>query len=140
MRSLTNLLKVGGLTLALLGCSHASGPSGVWSVEVNDPGGKTVTKLAIEFTGKPAKSCMAGDWKEVRIVSRSTQDASFFPISDPLSYSIRDGRLTIGRNEICDAYLYLGGTFADQEMRGDYYRLEMGGSTTLGTFKLSRNK
>jgi hypothetical protein len=38
-------------------------------------------------------------------MSARTKDARFYPASDPLSFHIEDGQLTIGRNQICDGYL-----------------------------------
>jgi hypothetical protein len=96
--------------------------------------------LVIEFTNEDASSCMSGDWKRVIIVSAVSQDEKLFPVSDPLSYEIDNGRLTIGRNDLCDAYLQLSGDINSEEIRGGYYSLFLLGSKTLGTFTLTRKK
>jgi len=97
-------------------------------------------RLVIEFTNEDASSCMSGDWKRVIIVSAVSQDEKLFPVSDPLSYEIDNGRLTIGRNDLCDAYLQLSGDINSEEIRGGDYSLFLLGSKTLGTFTLTRKK
>jgi hypothetical protein len=83
---------------------------------------------------------MAGNWMRVTVVSATTKDEHFFPISDPLSFQVENGELTIGRNEICDAYLMLTGPLSKDSVSGDYYSLGLGGSSPLGFFTLSRQK
>jgi len=83
---------------------------------------------------------MGGNWKSVAVVSATTEDANFYPVSGPLSFNIDNNKLTIGRNEICDAYLMLSGALNDKAIRGEYYALGLGVTSPLGFFTLSRNK
>ncbi|MGA8147227.1 MAG: hypothetical protein WB870_06560 [Gallionellaceae bacterium] len=113
--------------------------TGQWNLNVEDKNHHVVTALVIEFTDHRAPSCIGGNWLRVNVVSATTEDAHFYPVSDPLSYSIENNQLTIGRNEVCDAYLMLHGTLADEIIRGEYFTLGWG-STPLGFFALSRKK
>jgi hypothetical protein len=114
--------------------------SGKWLLEIEGPSHKVGASLVVEFTDERAASCMSGNWMRVVVVSAVAKDAHFYPVSDPLSYEIDNGRLTIGRNGICDAYLMLSGALSGERIRGEYYRFGPGGSTPLGAFTLSRKK
>lgn len=83
---------------------------------------------------------MSGEWKSVKVLAAKTKDKGFYPVSDTLSYHIDKGQLTIGRNEVCDAYLWLQGPIGATSVQGDYFSLGLGGSSPLGHFKLSRSK
>jgi hypothetical protein len=80
---------------------------------------------------------MGGEWKVVKVGSATTADERFFPTSEPLSYDLDGNTLTMGRNEICDAYLSLRGDLGGLSVKGDYVSLGLGGSTRLGYFELS---
>jgi hypothetical protein len=114
--------------------------SGKWTLSIENPEHHAVTTLKVEFTNEHAASCMSGEWKIVKVVSTTTQDKDFFPASDPLSYRIENGQLTIGRNEVCDAYLWLQGALGGASVRGDYFSLGLGGSSPLGYFNLTQAK
>jgi hypothetical protein len=94
--------------------------------------------MTIEFTGDRAKSCMSGDWKRVIVKSHDTSDKHFFPVAEPLSYELDNGGIVIGRNEVCDGYLYLKGEFRDSAAHGEYVALGLGTSERLGSFSLNR--
>jgi hypothetical protein len=111
---------------------------GQWTLSVENPEHLVVATLKVEFTDKKAASCMGGEWKILRVVSATTRDKNFFPASDPLSYQIENKQLTIGRNELCDAYLWLQGPLGGPSVRGDYFSLGLGGSAPLGYFNLSQ--
>ncbi|GAA0920011.1 hypothetical protein GCM10009552_40510 [Rothia nasimurium] len=125
---------------SLLFCSavFASDLPGRWNLSVENPDHKVVTTLKVEFTDRKATSCMGGEWKALKIISLTTQDKHFFPVSDPLSYRIENGKLTIGRNEICDAYLWLKGPLIGASVEGAYFSLGLEGSTPLGYFNLNQ--
>jgi hypothetical protein len=110
--------------------------SGTWTLSIENPAHRVVTTLRIKFTGERARSCMGGEWKVVKVVSKTTQDKDFFPISDPLSYHVEEGQLTIGRNEICDAYLLLQAPLSGKSVQGEYFSLGLGGENPLGHFRL----
>lgn len=111
---------------------------GQWTLSVENPEHLVVATLTVEFTDNKAASCMGGEWKILRVVSATTRDKKFFPTSDPLSYQIENKQLTIGRNELCDAYLWLQGPLGEPSVRGDYFSLGLGGSAPLGYFNLSQ--
>ncbi len=113
--------------------------SGQWDLKIEDKNRHVVTVLVIEFTNHQARSCLGGNWLRVNVVSATTEDTKFFPASDALSYSIDNNQLTIGRNEICDAYLALRGALNDETIRGEYFSFGWG-SKPLGFFALSRKK
>ena len=83
---------------------------------------------------------MSGEWKVVDVISTTTKDKKFFPAAEPLSYRIENDQLTIGRNEICDAYLWLQGKLTGSTAQGSYFSLWLGGSSSRGYFKLSQTK
>jgi hypothetical protein len=113
---------------------------GKWTLIVEDKKHHVVTTLDIKFTNQSGQSCMSGNWMRVAVEAATTKDANFFPASDPLSFSVENDKLTIGRNQICDAYLMLTGTLNDKTIRGEYYALGLGGTEPLGFFTLSREK
>jgi hypothetical protein len=110
---------------------------GQWTLSIENPEHGVVATLKVKFTDKPARSCMAGEWKVLKVVSATTQDKNFFPTSEPLSYQIENKQLTIGRNELCDAYLWLQGPLGGPSVKGDYISLGLGGGSPLGYFDLS---
>lgn len=132
--------------LLMAGClfsSHAVRSSelpGRWILTVENPQHVVVATLKVKFTDKEAKSCVNGEWKVLKVVSATTKDKNFFPTSDALSYEIVDGRLTMGRNEICDAYLWLQGPLGGPSVTGDYSTFGLGTSAPLGYFTLSPAK
>jgi hypothetical protein len=113
---------------------------GEWLLHVQNPEHQVVAALKVQFTGERAESCMSGDWKVVRVVSATSKVKGFFPISDPLAYRIEGGQLTIGRNQVCDAYLWLQGSLGKPSVKGDYFSLGLGGSSPLGYFTLSHSE
>lgn len=113
---------------------------GQWILSIENPQHLDVATLAVEFTDEKAVSCLGGDWKAVKVLSAATGDNDFFPTSEPLAYQIEDQQLTIGRNQMCDAYLLLKGKLGDPEVRGNYFSFGMGGSFPLGYFRLSRGR
>ena len=122
-------------TVPLLG--YASNLADIWKLKVQNLQKQGQVIASIRLTEKPAQSCMGGNWKVVIVESVSKKVADFFPISEPLAYEIRDGRLTIGRTEVCDAYLFLTGPLTDH-IQGEYSVVSIGGSQKLGTFTLKR--
>ncbi|MBD8900590.1 hypothetical protein [Rhodanobacter sp. DHG33] len=114
--------------------------SGQWTLSVENPEHHVVATLKVEFTNEKAASCIGGVWKVLKVVSATTRDKDFFPVSDPLSYRVEGKQLTIGRNEVCDAYLWLQGPLGEASVRGDYFRLGLGGTAPLGYFNLSQAK
>ena len=113
---------------------------GVWILQVQNPKHQVVATLKLQFTDEHANSCMSGEWKVVKVLAAKANVKGFYPVSDPLSYRIDKGQLTIGRNEVCDAYLWLQGPVGGISVQGDYFSLGLGGSSPLGYFKLSRSK
>jgi len=107
-------------------------------LKIENKNHKVITTLSIKFTDQQAKSCLWGNWLRVEVLSVKTDDLHFFPTSEPLSYVVSNNRLTVGRNEICDAYLELGGEITRDTIRGDYYDLGMSGTTPLGFFSLNK--
>jgi hypothetical protein len=112
--------------------------AGLWVVRIENLQHQVVTTMTIEFTGERAKSCMSGDWRRVIVKSHDTSDKQFFPVTEPLSYELKNGGIVIGRNELCDGYLYLKGDFRNSAARGKYFALGLGSSQDLGFFSLSR--
>ena len=133
-------------SITMLACLFASGAvysndmPGRWTLSIENPEHHVIATLQVEFTDKRAESCMSGDWKVLKVVSAKTQDKEFFPVSEPLSYQIEGKQLTMGRNEVCDAYLWLRGSLVQAAVKGEYFGFGLGGSAPMGYFKLSPAK
>ena len=124
----------------LSGAACSSELPGQWTLTVENPDHLVVATLKVKFTDKQARSCMAGEWKVLKVISATTQEKDFFPTSDALAYRIEDKQLTMGRNEICDAYLWLRGALGGHTVQGDYISFGLGGGTPLGYFNMSPAK
>ena len=116
--------------------AYSNDISGQWALSIENSEHRVITTLLVEFTDKKAASCMAGEWRVVKVVSAKTQDGNFFPASDPLSYQIEGKQLTIGRNEVCDAYLWLRGSLGKPLVKGEYFSFGLGEGALLGYFNL----
>ena len=139
MRVAIYLLIVSALALGFSSMAWPRDLAGQWDLKIEDKKHRVVTVLIIEFTNHQARSCLGGNWLRVNVVSVTTDDTRFFPASDALSYSIENNQLTIGRNEICDAYLALRGALDDETIHGEYSSFGWG-SKQLGFFALSKKK
>lgn len=109
--------------------------NGSWILEVENQNHKILTTLVIRFTETKASSCRGGDWFKIVVDSRNTTDSKFFPYNEPLSYEIKNNKLIIGRNEICDAYLQLIGDLNQLKISGEYSTWGWS-SETIGYFSL----
>ena len=108
---------------------------GNWILQIENSQHVVITTLKIHFIENEAQSCLGGNWKQVVVDSYKTSDSGFFPVNDSLSYEIKKNRLSIGRNEICDAYLSLSGELKESSMAGDYISFGWE-SRKLGYFSL----
>ena len=113
---------------------------GLWKLSIRDLKHNEVSTLTIRFTDKPGQSCMGGDWRQIAVQSAKTSDPRFFPVGEALTYELKGSNLVIGRNEICDGYLHLGGKFDGKTAKGRYYAFGLGGGTDLGEFSLHRDR
>lgn len=139
MRNLPRIA-ITAVTFCASAAAFGSELPGKWVLYIENPEHQVVTTAEVEFTNKPAASCMSGEWKVVEVVSTKTKDKEFFPVAEPLSYRIENDQLTIGRNEVCDAYLWLQGKLGSTTVQGTYFSLWLGGSSPRGHFKLSQAK
>jgi len=120
--------------------AHAEIPEkllGTWTLQIESLQHEVITTLTAHFTDNRAKSCLGGDWKQIIVDSHKTSDGQFFPVDEPLSYEFDKGKLTIGRNEVCDAYLQLSGELNESNVDGEYVAFGWG-SKQLGYFSLKR--
>ena len=135
------------LAFAVAGCAtrgdevadHASSKlEGTWVLSLENTKGKIVTTAKLKFQKAEADSCIGGDWREVRVIDYRTSDQSFFPLDEPISYTIDGDELVIGRNSICDDYLRMRGKVLGTTIEGDYFAFGFGHSNDLGRFTLHR--
>lgn len=103
-----------------------------WTFTIQNQDHQTIGTLTVRFTDEPAKSCISGNWKRLAVVAFESTGEPAFPGHDPLSYEVDKGKLTIGRNEICDGYVMLDGELTDKGLTGAYYSLGLGGTKGLG--------
>ncbi len=113
--------------------------NGSWDVQLMDKQHKVIATMTVSFSNQAANSCMGGTWKQVAVSNYKTEDAEFFPGSEPLAYALDGNDLTIGRVNVCDAYLMLGGELAGGRVEGKYSAVSIGGSQLLGYFKAKKN-
>ena len=129
------------LLVTLINRAHAEVPeslSGKWTLQIKNLQHEDITTLSIQFSELQARSCLGGNWRQVVVGHRKTPDSPFFPADEPLSYKLDGNKLSIGRNEVCDAYLQLSGELIKSSVSGEY--VEFGwGSKQLGYFYLKRD-
>lgn len=130
------------VVLVLAACAVAPKPDqglgGLWTLRIRDLNHREVSVATIRFTGEAAPSCMGGNWKRVIVESITATDEKFFPLSDPLSYTIEGSGVIVGRNEVCDGYLRLHGNLEGGKIHGPYDTFSKGGGEVLGDFTLER--
>jgi hypothetical protein len=137
--NIVNLFKLMLFLLLLSSSSFASDQiKGSWILEVENQNHKILSTLVIQFTKIKAFSCRGGDWFKIRVDSYNTSDKDFFPFSEPLSYEIKENKLIIGRNGVCDAYLQLVGEFNQSKIIGEYSTWGRS-SEVLGYFSLTKS-
>ena len=69
--------------------------AGLWDLKIENKEHHVVTALVIEFTSHATQACEDGIWLRVHVVSATTEDNKFFPVSDPLSYNVENSRLVL---------------------------------------------
>ena len=126
------------VTVVMSAAAGSPAISGRWELKIEDKRHHVVATLLIQFTAEPGQSCMSGDWRRIKVLSATTKNHKFFPVSDPLSFQLEKNELTIGRMEICDAYLMLAGPLNGEQVSGDYSSVGLGGAKPLGSFTLRR--
>ena len=104
-----------------------------WAISVFGSANQLVGSMVVRLTGKMARSCIVGDWRQIEILKRQfTHNESL--ATRPLSYSIVGNTLTLGATEVCDGYVFLHGVVTDSGTTGDYGTLGLKGFTRLGSF------
>lgn len=126
-------------TLALLagaaGASQAQDLAGPWRLRLMDHHDVRRVDATILFTDEPATSCLGGQWKRVVVQASARPDDKF--LAGPIAYQVKDGRLTLGRTEVCDNYLFLTVNLDGPRLHGEFYALGWG-RTALGKGTLER--
>ena len=137
LRTLSTLPIIGLLWLwpAFAGAQSLDGH---WTLSIRDLQHRERVVAVVHFESKEAQSCLGGDWNTVVVESTVRRDDAFFPIADPLSWELRDGALTIGRNQVCDAYLEMNGPIGEDAVAGSVFHYGKGGRGDFGEFVLQR--
>ena len=112
--------------------------SGSWTLRIENLEHRPAAALTVQFSEERAISCIGGDWHRLLVTAKALSDQGFFPASDPLSYQVSGDELTIGRNEMCDAYLHLHGQLSGNAARGEYIAFGLDRAERLGYFILER--
>lgn len=108
-----------------------------WRLRVMDLRNQARVDATIRFTNDAADSCIGGTWRRIVVESSAMQDKAFFPLDEPLSYTIERGELKLGRTQVCDGYLFVSGKLDPSKVKGDYYSLGWG-VRELGSFSLEK--
>ncbi len=117
--------------------AHAQDQNSLWRLRVMDMSSQLKVEATIRFSNEPAKSCMGGNWKRVKVETKDTQAEDFFPLAGPLAFKHERGSLTLGRTQVCDGYLFLTGNPQGLTVQGDYNAVGWG-SKKLGSFSLTK--
>jgi len=126
-----------GLALGVSASAWSRDLAGQWDLKIENREHHVVTALVIEFAAHPAQTCQDGIWLRVHVVSVTTEDSKFFPLSDPLSYSVKNNRLVLDSGGVCDGGAFLPGELNDETIRGKYISGARG-LRQLGFFTLSK--
>jgi hypothetical protein len=107
-----------------------------WQLKIMDMKRVVKAEARMRFTNEPAHSCMAGKWRRAVVEASNENEPTFFPLSEPLAYMIKDGKVSLGRTQICDNYLFLSGKLDGGSISGTYDAVSIGYSKQLGYFEL----
>ncbi len=113
--------------------------SGSWDMQLMDKHHKVIATMTVSFSNQAANSCMSGSWKQMAVSRYKTEDPDFFPGREPLAYALDGDYVSMGRMEVCDGYLMLGGKLTGNRVQGEYSAVSIGGSQLLGYFEAKRN-
>lgn len=128
-----------GLALSVSADAWSRDLAGQWELNIENREHHVVTALVIEFTADPARTCADGIWLRVDVVSATTEDNKFFPVSDQLSYNVENNHLVLDRGGVCDGGAFLPGALNDETIRGKYISRARG-LGQLGFFTLRKRK
>lgn len=128
-----------GLALGVSAGAWSRDLAGQWDLKIENREHHVVTALVIEFTAHPAQTCEDGIWLRVHVASATTEDSKFFPLSDPLSYNVKNNRLVLDHGGVCDGGGLLPGALNDETVHGKYISGARG-LWQLGFFTLSKRK
>lgn len=139
LTSLTCRFLAGVLFAFFTVASHAQDLDGRWRLRVTDMKHQLRVEATIRFAGDVAtESCMSGKWRRVVVSAKTAHDEKFFPLSEPLAYTLAGGHLTFGRASVCDGYLFLSGQWKGATMRGTYSEVSIESGEKLGNFTLEK--
>lgn len=111
----------------------------LWRLRVSDLKNRVRIEATIRLSSeKASEACISGNWKRVVVKSKSSQDDSFFPITQFLAFDIDRDRFTLGRTNVCDDYLFLSGALNPSLIEGRYIAGGLFGSEELGSFTLTK--
>lgn len=137
--SFLNKFVTGLFVVCFMTVGQAQEVGSKWLLQVQDLKHKTKAEATIRFTSEPAtESCMRGEWRRIIIEEKTAQDEKFFPLSGPLAYIVDSDSLTLGRTNVCDAYLFLSGKPDSSHIQGQFNFGGIMGSQKLGDFSLKR--
>ena len=122
------------LLLSVAGCSSVTAPSApvmvgeTWVFIGVDGTGNMVRSATLLFTDRPVRACIAGDWKEARVLTAVRGQTGV------AAYILSGEKLTINLSEplLCDNYEQMQGELTWAGFSGRYYSFGLGWSKDLG--------
>jgi hypothetical protein len=118
---------------------QAKGIDTRWRLRIADLNHEVRVAATIRFAKEIATdSCMSGDWRRIIVEEKFRQDETFFSLTGPLAYELKDGKLAVGRTNVCDEYLFLIGKSASSTINGNYKAVSIEGNSELGHFSLTK--
>jgi hypothetical protein len=107
-----------------------------WRLRIMDLQHGLKVDAVIRFAKDAAsESCMGGTWNRVVVESDTAHDKAYFPLAEPLAFTLEHGMLVFGRTAVCDGYLFLSALPAPSTMRGTYAHVALAAVTSWVTFR-----
>jgi hypothetical protein len=100
----------------------------VWRLTIVDVAEKAPREITFEVESKTAHSCLAGDWKKLKILK-----SNYKGVSEP-AWSLEGNSVSVLiASDICDGYDQVTGTISKGRFSGRHSQFGISGSTTIGT-------
>lgn len=107
----------------------------VWRMTIKDTAEKSPREITFEVESSPAKSCLSGDWKKLKVLT-----SSYRGVSEP-AWSLKGRSVSVLiTSDICDAYDEVSGKVSNGRFSGPHSQFGLGGSTAIGTVHAVRIK
>jgi hypothetical protein len=99
----------------------------VWHLTIVDVAEKAPREITFEVESETARSCLAGDWKKLKILK-----SNYKGVSEP-AWSLEGNSVSVLiASDICDGYDQVTGVVSKGRFSGRHSQFGISGSTTIG--------